>query len=188
LPTKTRDQINEHEKWYREFLSICNKRRLALKQWREERDVSCFLLKTSSISFYLQQAKETILHEAEQAHNTLKEIDETINRVQAKEQERIRAEKLALISAWKQERELKKREIDEEQERIEKKKQLEEEKRFADKEEQRKLVEQIRREREETERIEQEHEAKQRRLQQEIRQRTATTAIRKFRQRVKISI
>ncbi|CAF4249611.1 unnamed protein product, partial [Adineta steineri] len=136
LPTKTRDQINEHEQWYRQFLSISNKRRLALKRWREERD----------------QAKETILHEAEQAHNTIKEIDETIQRAQTKEQERIRAEKLALIAAWKQERELKKREVDEEQERIEKKKQEDEEKRFTDKEEQRKLVEQIRREREEAER------------------------------------
>lgn len=138
--------------------------------------------------FYLQQAKETILQEAEQAHNTLKEIDETIQRTQTKEQERIRAEKLALVAAWKKERELKKREIDEEKERIEKKKQLDEERRFAEKEEQRILVEQIRREREETERIEQEQEAKERRLQQEIRQRTATTAIRKFRQRVRISI
>ncbi len=140
------------------------------------------------ILFYLQQAKETILQDAEQAHNTLKEIDETINRVQAKEQERIRAEKLALIAAWKQDRELKKREIDEEQERLEKKKQLEEERRLAEKDEQRKLVEQIRREREETERMEQEHEAKQRRLEQEIRQRTATAGIRRFRQRVNLSI
>ncbi|CAF1521910.1 unnamed protein product [Adineta steineri] len=167
LPTKTRDQINEHEQWYRQFLSISNKRRLALKRWREERD----------------QAKETILHEAEQAHNTIKEIDETIQRAQTKEQERIRAEKLALIAAWKQERELKKREIDEEQERIEKKKQEDEEKRFTDKEEQRKLVEQIRREREESERIQHEQEGKQRRLQQEIRQRRATAAIHKFRER-----
>ncbi|CAF3472942.1 unnamed protein product [Rotaria sordida] len=167
LPTKTRDQIQEHEKWYRQFLSISNKRRLALKKWREERN----------------QAKETILHEAEQAHNTLKEIDETIHQVQVKEQERIRAEKSALIAAWKQERELKKREIEEEQERIEKKKQHDEAKRYTGKDEQRQLVEQIRREREETERIEQEQEAKQRRLQQEIRQRTATVAIRKFRER-----
>lgn len=136
----------------------------------------------------LQQAKETILHDAEQAHNTLKEIDETLQRAQAKEQERKRAERLALVAAWKQERELKKREIEEEKERNEKRKQLEEEKRFAEKEDQRKLVEQIRREREETERIQQENEAKQRRLQQEIRQRTATSAIRKFRQRVKILI
>ncbi|CAF3431830.1 unnamed protein product [Rotaria sp. Silwood1] len=167
LPTKTRDQIQEHEKWYRQFLSISNKRRLALKKWREEKN----------------QAKETILHEAEQAHNTLKEIDEAIYRVQAKEQERIRVEKSALIATWKQERELKKREIEEEQEQIEKKKQQDEAKRFAEKEDQRKLVEQIRREREETERIQQEQEVKQRRLQQEIRQRTATTAIRKFRER-----
>jgi hypothetical protein len=48
-------------------------------------------------------------------------------------------------------------------------------------------VEQIRREREQNERIEQEQEAKQQRLQQEIRQRTATAGIRKFRQRVRIS-
>jgi hypothetical protein len=95
---------------------------------------------------------------------------------------------LALVAAWKQERELKKRQIDEEKERMEKRKQLDEEKRFAEKEEQRILVEQIRREREENERIEREQEAKQQRLQQEIRQRTATTAIRKFRQRVKILI
>ena len=61
---------------------------------------------------------------------------------------------------------------------------MEEEKRFGDKEEQRKLVEQIRREREETERIQRENEVKQLRLQQEIRQRTATTAIKQFRQRV----
>ncbi len=40
LPTKTRDQINEHEKWYRQLLGISNKRRLALKQWRDERNVS----------------------------------------------------------------------------------------------------------------------------------------------------
>ena len=40
LPTKTRDQIEEHEQWYRQFLSISNKRRLALKRWREERNVS----------------------------------------------------------------------------------------------------------------------------------------------------
>ncbi|UJR36971.1 hypothetical protein I4U23_029679 [Adineta vaga] len=167
LPTKTRDQIEEHEEWYQEFLSISNTRRLALKRWREERD----------------QAKETILHEAEQAHNTIKEIDETIQKAQTKDQERKRAEKLALINAWKQERELRKREMDEEQERIENKKREDEERRFTDKEEQRKLVEKIRREREETERIEQEQEAKQRRFQQEIRQRTATTAIRKFRER-----
>ncbi|CAF2486930.1 unnamed protein product [Rotaria sp. Silwood2] len=167
LPTKTRDHIQEHEKWYRQFLSISNKRRLALKKWRDERN----------------QAKETILHEAEQAHNTLKEIDEAVHRVQAKEQERIRAEKSALLVAWKQERELKQQEIEEEQERIERKKQQDEAKRLAEKEEQKKLVEQIRREREENERIEQEQEARQRRLQQEIRQRTATAAIRKFRER-----
>ncbi|CAF1199471.1 unnamed protein product [Adineta ricciae] len=167
LPTKTRDQIEEHEDWYQEFLAISNKRRLALKRWREERD----------------QAKETILQEAEQAHNTLKEIDETIQKTQVKEQERKRAEKLALLAAWKQERELRKREVDEEQERIEKDKRVQEEKRFVEKEEQRKLVEQIRREREETERIEHEQEVKQRRLEQEVRQRTATAAIRKFRER-----
>ena len=47
-----------------------------------------------------------------------------------------------------------------------------------------KLVQQIRRERNETERIEREQDIKQRRLEQEIRQRTATVAIRKFRERV----
>ncbi len=46
LPTKTRDQINEHEKWYRQLLNISNKRRLALKHWREERNVSHSCLKT----------------------------------------------------------------------------------------------------------------------------------------------
>lgn len=44
LPTKTRDQINDHEKWYRQFLSISNKRRLALKKWREEKNVSLSLI------------------------------------------------------------------------------------------------------------------------------------------------
>lgn len=42
LPTKTREQIFEHEDWYREFLAVSDKRRLALKRWREERDVSSF--------------------------------------------------------------------------------------------------------------------------------------------------
>ncbi|CAF2039949.1 unnamed protein product [Rotaria magnacalcarata] len=167
LPTKTRDAILEHENWYRQFLSISNKRRLALKKWRDERN----------------HAKETILQEAEQTHNTIKEIDDAIQRTQAKEQERLRTEKAALLAAWKQERDLKKQQIDEEKERIEMKKQQEEAKKIAEKEDQRKLVEQIRREREETERREEEQEAKQRRLEQEIRKRTATVAIRKFRER-----
>ncbi|CAF4507261.1 unnamed protein product, partial [Rotaria magnacalcarata] len=63
---KTRDAILEHENWYRQFLSISNKRRLALKKWRDERN----------------HAKETILQEAEQTHNTIKEIDDAIQRTQ----------------------------------------------------------------------------------------------------------
>ena len=128
------------------------------------------------------------MHEAEEAHNTLKEIDETIQRTQAKEQERQRAEKLELITAWKRERELKKRAIDEEQERLERKKLQDEEKRLAEIDEQKKIVEQVRREREEMERIEREREIKQQRLQQEMRQRSATNGIRKFRERVCISL
>lgn len=128
------------------------------------------------------------MHEAEEAHNTLKEIDETIQRTQAKEQERQRAEKLELIAAWKRERELKKRAIDEEQERLERKKLQDEEKRLAEIDEQKRIVEQVRREREEMERIEREREIKQQRLQQEMRQRSATSGIRKFRERVCISL
>lgn len=137
--------------------------------------------------FSFQQAKETILQEAEQAHNTLREIDETLQKAQAKEQERLRKEKLAQIAAWKKDRELKKQEIDEEKERLEKKKQLDEERRFAEKDEQRKLVEQVRQQREQIERQEEEQEIRQRQLEQQIRQRTATAAIRKFRQRVDFS-
>ena len=140
--------------------------------------------KTTWLISSFQQAKETILNEAEEAHNTLKEIDETIQRTQAKEQERVRAEKLELIAAWKRERESKKRAIDEEEERLERKKLQDEEKRLVELEEQKRLVEQVRREREETERIEREREIKQQRLQQEMRQRSATSAIRKFRERV----
>lgn len=136
----------------------------------------------------LQQAKETILHEAEQAHSTLKVIDDTLQQAQVKENEQKRAEKLVMIAAWKREREMRKREIDEEKERIEKKKQEAEDRRLGEKDEQRKLVEQIRREREETERLEQAREAKQRRLEQEMRERAATAGVRKFRERVSLRL
>lgn len=115
----------------------------------------------------------------------MKEIDETIQRAQAKEQERLRAEKLEQLAVWKQERELKKREIDEEKERLEEKKQLEERRRLTEKIEQKKLIEQIRHERDEMERMEHERQIREQRLEHEIRQKTATSAIRQFRQRVR---
>lgn len=59
LPTKTRDQIDEHEEWYRQFLSISNKRRLALKRWREEKNVRLTfeILLFSSIDFFRTSKK-----------------------------------------------------------------------------------------------------------------------------------
>ena len=188
LPTKSRDQIDEHEEWYRQFLSISNKRRLALKRWREEKNVRLtFETFSVLINRLFQNVKETILQEAEQAHQTLKEIDETLHKAQLKEQERLRTERLEQIANWKRERELKKREIDEEKQREEEKKRQEEQRRFIEKEEQKKLVEQIRREREENERREREQTFKQKRFEEEVRQRTATSAIRKFRERVRFS-
>ena len=143
------------------------------------------LCSRTNACIFFQHVKETILQEAEQAHQTLKEIDETLHKAHLKEQERLRTERLEQIAAWKRERETKKQLIDEEKQREDERKQRDEERRFAGKEEQKKLIEQIRRERDETERQEREQSLKQKRLEHEIRQRTATSAIRKFRERVR---
>ncbi|CAF1541589.1 unnamed protein product, partial [Didymodactylos carnosus] len=167
LPTRTRDQINEHEKWYQNYNILGAKRREALRQWREQKE----------------HAKEAILNDAEKVHHSQKEYDEAKQRQLQEEKERERVEKLQKVHAWKLERETKQRQLEEEEQRELDRKRLIEEKRLAGKEEQKKYVETIKRERDEYERNAREQEAKQQRFEQDLRKKVATMEIKKFRQR-----
>jgi hypothetical protein len=40
IVTKTVEQIRQHDEWYEEYLKLKNLRALALKKWREEKEVS----------------------------------------------------------------------------------------------------------------------------------------------------
>ena len=40
LPTKTEEEVRDHEKWYREYLRLNDLKKEAIHKWKEQKEVS----------------------------------------------------------------------------------------------------------------------------------------------------
>lgn len=41
LPTKTEDEIRQHENWFHEYLNLNDVKKEAIQRWKEKKEVGC---------------------------------------------------------------------------------------------------------------------------------------------------
>ncbi|KAK7480009.1 hypothetical protein BaRGS_00028742 [Batillaria attramentaria] len=169
LPTKTEDEIREHETWYQEYLFLNERKKDSIKNWREKKE----------------EEKEDLLTKAQEDDEEVVEDKEEIER-RRKLQEKIdeeKRERFSKLNSWKVQKELEKA-IEEERKMREElakaKKQEDERKRQA---EIRAQVEEFRRQREEEEALMQQHKELLQRQEEEQRRQESAREIVKYRSR-----
>ncbi|KAL8581106.1 hypothetical protein ACOMHN_033554 [Nucella lapillus] len=167
IPTRTEEEIREHETWYQEYLFLNEQKKDGIKIWREKRE----------------EEKEDLLTKAQTAEGEGEEDEaERRGRAQARVQEEKR-ERFTQLNSWKVQKELEKAMKEERKMREElskAKKQEEEKKRQA---EIRAQVEEFRRQREEEERFIQQQTELRKRQEDEFKRQESAREIVRFRSR-----
>ncbi|KAK7116401.1 coiled-coil domain-containing protein 112-like [Littorina saxatilis] len=169
IPTKTEEEIREHETWYQEYLFLKEQKKDSIKHWREQKE----------------EEKEDILTKAQESKTEEEDEEEEANR-KKKLQEKIdqeKRERFSQLNSWKVQKELEKAMSEEKKMREEMakvKKHEEEKKRQI---EIRAQVEEFRRQREEEESFIQQQNELRKRQDTERRHQESAREIVKFRSR-----
>ncbi|XP_076443342.1 coiled-coil domain-containing protein 112-like [Babylonia areolata] len=162
IPTKTEEEIREHETWYQEYLFLNEQKKDGIKIWRERRE----------------EEKEDLLTKAQTAEEEEEEEAERKRRIQTKIDEEKR-ERFSQLNSWKVQKELEKAMKEEKKlrEELSKAKKLEEEKKRQT--EIRAQVEEFRRQKEEEDQfIQQQMELRKRQEAEHRRQESAREIVR----------
>jgi hypothetical protein len=110
IATKTSDQIVQHEDWHRRYLELKESKRVAIKNWRDNKKVN----KNESVTL------------AEEEIKLNQEIEKELKCRMKKKEEAEKAERAKKLNEWRLERELK-RALELEQEKLREKGELEKE-------------------------------------------------------------
>ena len=129
LPTRTEEEIRQHEFWYQQYLDLNEEKKEAIQRWKDKRDIE----------------KESMLRKAADADSDEENEKKKQQLKEILEQERL--ENKARLNKWKVEKELERAEEEERKlrQQIEKSRKEEEDRRIH--EEQRVKVEEYRRQR-----------------------------------------
>nr|XP_034326275.1 coiled-coil domain-containing protein 112 isoform X3 [Crassostrea gigas] len=172
IPTKTEEEIRDHEEWYQTYLSMNEKKKESIKKWREKKEGE----------------KEEVLSKVE---SELAEDQQKEEQKQQRLKEQIQEEKrqrFSQLNAWKVQKELERAQAEERKLREALDKAQKEEDRKKEKAELKQKVENYKKEREEEEKFLEEQKKVWEEEEKERHRQNSAREIHRFRDRVDIEV
>ncbi|CAH1795771.1 unnamed protein product [Owenia fusiformis] len=166
IPTKTADEVRDHENWYQEFLMLNDRKKEAIQKWRDRK----------------QEEKDEVFNQSDSSDDSVNDEDKKKMALQAKI-ERERRERAGQLNSWKVQKELERAEREEKQLREQLIEMRKKEKSQERQREMRAKVADYKQQKDEEEQIKQEIEFMEKQANEDIRRRIGNKEIARFKER-----